>query len=49
MPWVAGFIEWSNARAKNFRVDLRLAHREHELDEEIKIAAKEARLLRLKK
>lgn len=48
MPWLAAVLEFTNRKVKNWRVDLRLEHREHEVDQETKLAAKEAKLTRIK-
>ncbi len=48
MPWLAAVLEFINRKVKNWRVDLRLEHREHEVDQETKLAAKEAKLTRIR-
>ncbi|WP_424981622.1 hypothetical protein [Maritalea sp. S77] len=48
MPWLAAALEFTNRKVKNWRVDLRLEHRRHEVGKEIELASEEWKLASIK-
>jgi hypothetical protein len=48
MPWLAALLEFANTKSKNWRVDLRIDHRKHEVSREKGLAADEWELTRIK-
>lgn len=48
MPWLAAVLEFATKKVKNWRVDLRIDHRKHEVSREKGLAADEWELTRIK-